>query len=104
MIEYFKIQTLKNEMEETYQEAIEMYSFIVKWYKSPKDWQRALEYAIEINNYLDYISRTSKSAKRERKNPTSMNIYLETTQEYNKKSKIAITALFEIVLKLGGDL
>ena len=43
-------------------------------------------------------------AKRERKNPTSMNIYLETTKEYNKKSKIAITALFEIVLKLGGDL
>ena len=104
MIEYFKIQTLKNEMEETYQEAIEMYSFIVKWYKSPKDWQRALEYVIEINNYLDYISRTSKSAKRERKNPTSMNIYLEATQEYNKKSKIAITALFEIVVNMGGTL
>lgn len=104
MNDYFKIQALKISMKHTYKKAVEMYSHIVKCNRNPKDWQRALECLIEINNCLDYVLTISKCASRERENSTFTNIYLEIAQEHDKNSKIALTVLFEMVVNIGGAL
>ena len=104
MNDYLKIQALKISMKHTYKKAVEMYAQIVKHNTNPKDWQRALECVIEINNCLDYVSTISKCSSRERENSIFMDIYTELAQTYDNNSKIALTVLLEMVLKLGGTL
>jgi hypothetical protein len=104
MNDYLKIQALKISMKRTYKKAVEMYAQIVKHNRNPKDWQRALECVIEINNCLDYVATISKCASMERENSFFMGIYTELTQTHDNNSKIALTVLFEMVLNLGGTL
>lgn len=104
MNDYLKIQALKMSMKHTYRKAVEMYSHIVKHNTSPKDWQRALECVIEIDKCLDYVSTILKCAGRERDNSIFMDIYTELAQSHDNNSKIALTVLFEMVLKTGGTL
>lgn len=104
MKDYFKIQTIKNDMKETYKQATEMYAHIVKYNKKPKDWQRALECLTELNNCLNYVLTISKHASIERKNPILMNVYLKNAQEHRDDYNIAFTTLFEIVVNIGGAL
>lgn len=101
---YLKIQSLKISMRHAYKKAVEMYARIVKYNRNPKDWQRALECVIEINNCLDYVLTISKSASRERDNSIFMDIYTELAQTHDNNSKIALAVLFEMVLNLGGTL
>ena len=104
MKDYFKIQTIKNDMKESYKQAVEMYTHIVKYIQKPKDWQRGLECLNELNNSLNYVLTTSKQASLERKNSTLMNIYLKNAQEHEGNYNSAYTALFEIVVNMGGTL
>lgn len=101
---YFKIQALKISMKHTYKKAVEMYAHIVRNNTSPKDWQRALECVIEINNCLDYVVTISKCASGERDNSVFMDIYTELAQTHDNNSKIALTVLLEMGLNLGGTL
>lgn len=91
-------------MKRTYKSAVGMYARIIKNNTSPKDWQRALECVIEINNCLEYVDTISKCASRERDNSIFMDIYIELAQSHDNNSKIALTVLFEMVLNLGGTL
>ena len=104
MKDYFKIQTIKNDMKETYKQAVEMYAHIVKYNQKPKEWQRGLECLNELNNSLNYVLTTSKQASLERKNSTLMNIYLKNAQEHRDNYNSAFTSLFEIVVNMGGTL
>lgn len=101
---YLKIQSLKISMRHTYKKAVEMYARIVKYNKNPKDWQRALECVIEINDCLDYVSTISKCASKERENSILMDIYAELAQTHDNNSNIAFTVLFEMVVNIGGNL
>lgn len=101
---YLKIQSLKLSMKHTYKSAARMYAHIVKNNTSPKDWQRALECVIEINDCLEYVDTISKCASRERDNSIFMDIYIKLAQSHDNNSKIALTVLFEMVLNLGGTL
>lgn len=104
MKDYFKIHIIKNEMKETYRDAVEMYAFIVKYNKESKDWQRALECLIELNNCLECVLTISKRASLERKNLNLVNIYLKDVQEYRDNYNNAFAALFEMVVNIGGNL
>lgn len=101
---YFKIQTIKNDMKESYKQAVEMYTHIVKYNQKPKEWQRGLECLNELNNSLNYVLTTSKQASLERKNSTLMNIYLKNAQEHRDNYNSAFTSSFEIVVNMGGTL
>lgn len=104
MSDYLDVLTFRKSIEDTYKDAVEMYAHIVKYNMSSKDWQRALECVIEIDSCLDYVSKISECANKERDNSIFMDVYAEFAKMYNNNSNVAFAVLFEIIVETGGTL